>query len=173
MSITPQAPRFPPDVGHTAGMNFLVILALLGGLLIPPPPPATWMWPTEGPQVILRDFQAPATPWGVGHRGLDLGATGSTLRAPLNGVISFSGDVAGRGVLTITGQAGERVSLEPVTTELTQGDHVTTGETIAKLQSGHCAELCLHLGLRIGERYRSSRAELGVLQRAVLLPWAP
>ena len=173
MRITPKVPRFPPEVTHTAGMNLVVLLALLGGLLIPPPPPAVWAWPTEGPQIILRDFQAPATPWGAGHRGLDLHATGSTIRAPLAGVISFSGDVAGRGVLTITGPRGERVSLEPVTTELTQGDHVTTGETIAKLQSGHCAELCLHLGLRIGERYRSPRAELGVLQRAALLPWAP
>ncbi len=152
-------------------MNLLVIAALLGGLLIPLPPPAIWAWPTEGPQVILRDFQAPPTPWGAGHRGLDLQARGSTIRAPLAGVISFSGDVAGRGVLTITGPAGERVSLEPVTTELRSGDRVTRGEPIASLQSGHCSDLCLHVGLRIGERYRSPRAELGVLQRAVLLPW--
>ena len=154
-------------------MNLLVIPALLSGLLIPPPPPAIWAWPTEGPQVILRDFQAPATPWGAGHRGLDLRATGSTIRAPLAGVISFSGDVAGRGVLTITGAEGERVSLEPVATELSPGDLVARGEPIAELQGGHCAELCLHVGLRIGDRYRSPRAELGVLQRAVLLPWAP
>lgn len=173
MSIAPKVPRFPPEVAHTAGMNLLVTLALLGGLLIPLAPAAVWAWPTEGPQVILRDFQAPPTPWGAGHRGLDLGATGSTLRAPLSGVISFSGDVAGRGVLTITGPAGERVSLEPVATDLSPGDFVTKGEPIATLQGGHCAELCLHLGLRIGERYRSPRAELGVLQRAVLLPWAP
>lgn len=173
MSIAPKVPRFPPEVADTAGMNLLVTLALLGGLLIPPAPAAVWVWPTEGPQVILRDFQAPPTPWGAGHRGLDLGATGSTLRAPLSGVISFSGDVAGRGVLTITGPAGERVSLEPVATDLSPGDFVAKGEPIATLQGGHCAELCLHLGLRIGERYRSPRAELGVLQRAVLLPWAP
>lgn len=173
MSIAPTVPRFQPEVTHTAGMNLLVMLALLAGLLIPPAPPPVWAWPTEGPQVILRDFQAPPTPWGAGHRGLDLHATGSTLRAPLSGVISFSGDVAGRGVLTITGPKGERVSLEPVATDLSPGDFVTKGEPIATLQGGHCAELCLHLGLRIGERYRSPRAELGVLQRAVLLPRAP
>jgi hypothetical protein len=86
-------------------------------------------------------------------------------------VISFSGDVASRGVLTITGPGGEQVSLEPVATELRSGDSVAKGEPIAELQSGHCATLCVHIGLRVEASYRSPRKELGVLQRAVLLPW--
>ena len=153
-------------------MMLLALSALVGGLLIPPAPPAVWAWPTAGPPVILRDFQAPGTPWGAGHRGLDLQATGSTILAPLTGVISFSGDVALRGVLTITGPDGEQVSLEPVATELRSGDSVAKGEPIAELQSGHCATLCVHIGLRVEASYRSPRKELGVLQRAVLLPWA-
>jgi hypothetical protein len=152
-------------------MILVVLIALLGGLLITPPPPALWAWPTQGPQVVLRDFQAPPTPWGAGHRGLDLQAAGSTVVAPLSGVISFSGDVAGRGVLTITGPTGQRVSLEPVSTELRSGDQVAKGESIAELQSGHCPQLCVHIGLRVEDAYRSPRRELGVLQRAVLLPW--
>lgn len=156
---------------HTRDMMRALLAALISGVLIPPAPPAVWDWPTEGPHVILRDFQAPATPWGPGHRGLDLQASGTTVVAPLGGVVSFSGDVAGRGVLTITGPQGWKVSLEPVNSELEAGDWVGKGEPIAELQSGHCPELCLHLGLRINDSYRSPRRELGVALRAVLLPW--
>ena len=155
----------------TQAMILLLLAALLGGVLMPPAPPAVWEWPTEGPHRILRDFQAPATPWGAGHRGLDLQATGPTVVAPLGGVVSFSGDVVDRGVLTITGPGGERVSLEPVTSELRSGDWVQRGEPIAELQGGQCPQLCLHLGLRVGDSYRSPRLELGVGLRAVLLPW--
>ena len=172
MSIAPLTTRLSTDGRHTSLMMLMALTALVGGLLIPPAPPAVWTWPTTGPPVILRDFQAPGTPWGAGHRGLDLQATGSTLFAPLTGVISFSGDVAGRGVLTITGQGGEKVSLEPVATELHSGDLVAKGQQIAELQSGHCATLCVHIGLRVEASYRSPRRELGVLQRAALLPWA-
>lgn len=156
---------------QTRNMMRVFLAALISGVLIPPAPPAVWEWPTEGPHVILRDFQAPATPWGTGHRGLDLEASGATVVAPLGGVVSFSGDVAGRGVLTITGPQGWKVSLEPVISELEAGDRVAQGEPIAELQSGHCPQLCLHLGLRINDDYRSPRRELGVALRAVLFPW--
>ena len=45
------------------------------------------------------------------------------------------------------------------------------GESIAELQSGHCPQLGVHIGLRVEDAYQSPRRELGVLQRAVLLPW--
>lgn len=150
-----------------------VLLMLLS--LIPPPPEPSWDWPTEGAKIVLREFQAPLTPWGPGHRGLDLAATGTTVVAPVSGVISFSGAVVDRGVLTITTATGDRVSLEPVTSPIEAGSMVTRGQDIAVLNDGHCARLCLHLGLRTGEgineRYRSPRLELGILRRAVLLPW--
>lgn len=139
--------------------------------LIPGPPPALWDWPTEGPPLVLRDFRAPATPWGAGHRGLDLAATGTAIRAPTSGVVSFSGVVVDRGVMTITTAQGHKVSLEPVEALVPSGSYVARGQTVAILSEGHCAELCLHLGLRIEDRYRSPRRELGILIRAVLLPW--
>lgn len=154
--------------------NRLLVLSVVLGL-IPGPPEAIWEWPTEGPPVVLRDFRAPPTPWGAGHRGLDLGATGTIVVAPVAGVVSFSGLVVDRGVLTITTASGDLVSLEPVVPGVEVGARVTQGQIIAALAPGHCATLCLHIGLRTGvgehQRYRSPRRELGIERRAVLLPW--
>lgn len=152
-------------------MTLLIVAVVTLSLLFPPAPPAIWVWPVSGPTTILRDFSAPATPWGPGHRGLDLAASSTRVSAPVSGVISFSGVVVDRGVLTITTDTGDRVSLEPVTSLVVTGARVTAGAHIADLDEGHCATLCLHLGLRVSEGYRSARKELGVLQRAVLLPW--
>ena len=132
---------------HTACV-FIGVVAVILILIIPPAPAAIWDWPTEGPHTVVRDFCAPSSPWGPGHRGLDLAATSTEIRVPAPGVIS----------------------MEPVTALVTAGDVVARGDVIAQLEPGHCAELCLHLGLREGGKYRSPRRELGVLQRAVLLP---
>lgn len=152
-------------------VTFLAIVMLTLSLLFPPAPAPTWVWPVSGPPTILRDFLAPATPWGAGHRGLDLAADTTRVVAPVSGVISFAGTVVDRGVLTITTDTGDKVSLEPVSSLVPQGARVAAGQHIADLDEGHCATLCLHLGLRVPDDYRSPRRELGVLQRAVLLPW--
>ena len=146
------------------------LLALVLLLLLPPMPAAVWTWPTEGEHRILRDFRAPSTPLVPGHRGLDLAAGGEDIIAPTGGVISFSGDVAGRGVLTLRTPEGLLISMEPVEALVSTGDQVSRGALIATLHPGHCAQLCVHLGLREGGDYRSARRELGVLQRSVLLP---
>ena len=146
-------------------------LALL--VFFPPPPEPVWVWPTTGPARVIRDFQAPQTPWGPGHRGVDLSADSPGVRAPASGWISFQGHVAGRGVVTITTSQGWQISMEPVESELPHGEWVGAGQDLGQLQPGHCPELCLHLGLRIGDEYRSPSQELGLLRRAVLLPWSP
>ena len=150
-----------------------LLAALLVMSLIPPPPAAVWSWPTTGQKVIVRDFQAPMTPWGAGHRGLDLAADSSTIVAPASGTVSFSGWVVNRGIITITTPEGLKISMEPVTPLVESGDRVRRGQDIALLEPGHCLSLslCLHLGVRVGQEYRSARQELGLLQRAILLPW--
>lgn len=146
-------------------------IALL--VFFPAPPEAVWVWPTTGPPVVIRDFEAPQTPWGPGHRGLDLPADSLQVLAPASGRVSFEGQVGGRGVITITTGQGWQISMEPVESGLTPGEWVGAGDDIGQLQPGHCAELCLHLGLRIKGEYRSPAQELGLLRRAVLLPWSP
>jgi murein DD-endopeptidase MepM/ murein hydrolase activator NlpD len=91
--------------------------------------------------------------------------------APVAGVISFAGMVAGRGVITIRTDKGWLVSMEPVEALVSSGERVSQGQHIATLLPGHCVSLCVHLGLRVEGRYRSPRLELGLLRRSVLLPW--
>ena len=145
-----------------------VALALTLGLTSPPP--AIWHWPVDGDHRVIRDFLAPPSPWGAGHRGLDLNARiGATVRAPVSGRISFSGRVVDRGVITIETPDGWLVSMEPVEASLSSGQ-VRAGQKVGVLQSGHCPGGCLHIGLRIEGEYRSPARELGILRRAVLQP---
>lgn len=139
--------------------------------LIPAPPAAVWVWPTTGEHRVIRDFDAPLTPWGPGHRGIDLAASSEVIVAPVSGTVSFSDWVVDRGVLTIRTHEGLLVSMEPLASELSAGSQVSAGDAIGTLEPGHCEELCLHIGVRHNERYRSPARELGLLERAVLLPW--
>ena len=113
--------------------------------------------PLDPPITVARPFDAPPQPWAPGHRGVDL-ATGParTVRAPTGGVVTFSGTVVDRGVVTITHDDGLRSSLEPVVPTVTVGQRVLAGQAVATVASvpGHCApDTCLHWGLRRGETY--------------------
>ena len=161
------------DRGDTASMprnSWWVAVALVASLFAPPE--ASWVWPVGGNQVIIRDFIAPETPWGPGHRGIDIDASHSpTLRAPVSGRLRFVGGVVNRGVVTIETREGFLVSMEPVTIDLPSGTMVRAGQKIGTVDSGHCPRRCLHLGLRIDSQYVSPAAFLGVERRAVLFPW--
>jgi len=145
-------------------------LAVLASLFAPPE--ARWVWPVGGDHVIVRDFIAPETPWGPGHRGVDIDASHSpVLRAPVSGRLRFVGDVVNRGVVTIHTPEGFLVSMEPVTITLPSGSIVKAGQAIGTVDTGHCPKRCIHLGLRIDGHYVSPASFLGVERRAVLFPW--
>ena len=128
-----------------------------------------WSWPVDGSHTILRPYIAPTSQYGAGHRGIDI-ASGTVLRAPADGVVRYAGVVVDRGVLSIDQGGGVISSYEPVTTELVAGDVVHHGEVIGVIQPGHCARLCVHLGVRLNGSYVSPLNYLGGVPRAVLLP---
>lgn len=119
---------------------------------------------------MIRPFEAPATPYATGHRGIDLPATeGTPVFAPADGTVYFAGYVVDRPVLTL--EHGDYLaSFEPVEATVSPGQAVVTGETVGTVGRGeHCAG-CLHFGVRYRGEYVSPLLLLGGVPRAVLLP---
>lgn len=144
----------------------------------PAPLPASlaWGWPLNGNPAVVHGFDPPARPWLSGHRGVDLGAPqGTAVMAPIDGVVSFSGVVVNRAVLTITTAEGLRLSFEPVTSTLHAGDVVARGQSVGVIEGpSHCDAgppgSCLHWGVRRGETYLDPLQFLLDLRPSVLLP---
>ncbi|GAA1684287.1 hypothetical protein GCM10009792_00200 [Microcella alkalica] len=134
-------------------------------------PAPGWEWPVAGPRVVERPFAAPPTPYGAGHRGVDLRAESAVavVRAATGGSIHFAGRVVDRGVVTIR-SGSLLVTVEPVAATVAMGEAVRAGDPIGVLEPGHCAAPCVHLGVREAGAYVSPLRWLGGLGRAVLLP---
>ncbi|ARJ04843.1 hypothetical protein GCM10010988_35630 [Cnuibacter physcomitrellae] len=132
---------------------------------------AGWAWPVPGPPVVARGYEAPATRYGAGHRGIDLEVgVGGEVRAPTDGTVAFVGQVAGRPVVALEHDGGYRSSLEPVSSSLAVGDRVARAQPIGVIaDGGHCAG-CLHFGVRLRGEYLDPRALIVGIPRAVLLP---
>lgn len=133
--------------------------------------------PRPGPPV--RPFEAPAHEYGPGHRGVDLSAAaGDPVVAPADGVVTFAGPVAGRGVVVVTHAEGTRTSLEPVRAVVARGSPVRRGEVVAVVAEepvhAGCPTTrtprCVHWGVRVGDRYVDPWWWLGVTGRVRLLP---
>lgn len=132
-------------------------------------PEAAWSWPVDGPRAIERAYVAPPTPYGRGHRGIDIRA-GPTVFAPADGVVRFAGIVVDRPVLTIDHGGGIVSSYEPVAATVAAGDRVARGEPVGGVLDGHCGTRCVHVGVRIDGQYVSPLRFLGGVPAAVLLP---
>jgi murein DD-endopeptidase MepM/ murein hydrolase activator NlpD len=144
-------------------------LVLAGGATAPP----RWAWPTAS-HVVVRGFEAPATAYAAGHRGIDVAAeAGAAVRAVDDGVVAFAGTVADRGVVSVE-HDGVRSSVEPVDPAVEAGDAVRRGDVIGHVASGGDHAGVLHLGARVrvgdGWAYVSPLIYLGGAERAVLLP---
>ncbi|MEU2620215.1 M23 family metallopeptidase [Streptomyces sp. NPDC007157] len=128
-----------------------------------PPPPATVpaigrAWPVGPRPPVLRGWEPPATVYGPGHRGVDLGAApGAEVRAVAAGRVSFAGRVAGRGVLSVRLAGTDlRTTYEPVTARVEKGAEVAAGQVVGTVEpvGAHCgARACVHWGLLRGDVY--------------------
>lgn len=132
----------------------------------------TYRLPTDD-GVVLSVFHGPAVTWGPGHRGVDLAAaTGSTVRSPADGVVTFTGHVVDRDLVSVLHHDGRRSSVEPVLSGLTVGTEVRAGEPLGTVQEGtHCGSTpCVHWGVREGQAYVDPLDLLAGGGPTVLLP---
>ena len=156
-----------PGSRTLTGMRAVVVLVL--ALVLTSSAPATaepvpsgeglasWTSPLGDPPRVARPFAPPASPYGPGHRGVDLaGAPGTPVLAAGDGVVVFAGMVAGRPVVSVEHPGGLRTTYEPVDPVVAAGQAVARGSPIGAVRAGHtgCPDAaCLHWGLRRGETY--------------------
>jgi murein DD-endopeptidase MepM/ murein hydrolase activator NlpD len=113
-------------------------------------------WPLRPHPEVIERFDPPDSPYGAGHRGVDLlGQVGQQVRAALSGTVTYAGMLAGRGVVVVD-HGTTRTTYEPVTASVTIGTPVATGSPIGTLEvaGSHCLpRACLHWGWIEGETY--------------------
>ena len=116
-----------------------------------------WVWPLRPEPSVMRGFDPPDQPWLAGHRGVDLSTSvGAPVLAPSAGHVSFSGRIAGRGVVVVSHPGGLRSTFEPVESRPPVGTTVSKSGHVGIVESaaGHCAPAaCLHWGVLRGDTY--------------------
>jgi murein DD-endopeptidase MepM/ murein hydrolase activator NlpD len=137
--------------------------------------PGTWAWPVIGPVTAL--FVPPSTPFGAGHRGIDIAEwPGTTVVATAPGTVTFAGSVAGSRFVTIDHGGGLESTYSFLDSVLVrQGDGVDEGMPIAISGLGHATGTIpgLHLGVRLHGGYVDPLAYLGPIDMSDFIRLAP
>jgi murein DD-endopeptidase MepM/ murein hydrolase activator NlpD len=135
----------------------------------------TYAWPVEGQ--IIRFFEAPATPFSAGHRGIDIAVPfGTPIHAPAAGTVTFAGWIAGSMFMTLDHGDGVKTSYSWLSGfAVARGDAVRTGEKIAYTGHGHpdVATPHLHFSARVNGMYVDPLLLLAGLDLVSLIRLAP
>jgi murein DD-endopeptidase MepM/ murein hydrolase activator NlpD len=147
-----------------------------GGTLVREAPAyGTYEWPVRGP--VISTFEQPATPYGPGHRGIDIAAPlGSPVRAAGPGRVAFAGWVAGSLFVSIDHPDGVRTTYSWLSAvSVTAGDQARTGQVIGATGSGHPGRVPphLHFGARVADVYVDPLLLLGEGSLVGLIHLAP
>jgi murein DD-endopeptidase MepM/ murein hydrolase activator NlpD len=126
----------------------------------------SWTWPIVGP--VLRGFDPPDSPFGAGHRGIDIAAAIDTpVLAAASGVVTFAGPVGGRLFVTIDHGGGlESTYSFLASIAVRRGATVAGGQVIATSGAGHAGvePAHLHLGVKLDGVYVDPLAYLGPVE---------
>jgi len=140
-------------------------------------PNGTWSWPVSG--AVIRGFDPPDTPFGAGHRGIDIAVPpGTPILAPEAGTVSFAGRVGGELFVTIVHGGGLSSTYSWISVAaVRKGDVVTRGQTIGATGTGHpgAGVPHLHFGVKLDGEYVDPLellAPLGVQDLIRLVPIA-
>ena len=133
----------------TVVLSILLALAGPAAALEKSPADPVGVWPLHPAPEVVAGFDPPDSPYGAGHRGVDLaGAPGQPVRSALPGTVTFAGTLAGRGVIVVS-HGATRTTYEPVAASVSLGAVVAAGDRIGVLQlpGSHCfPRACLHWG---------------------------
>jgi murein DD-endopeptidase MepM/ murein hydrolase activator NlpD len=159
------APMHAPAAMHAAAPTRTPLL----------PGAGTWQWPVLGP--VIGAFEPPETPFGAGHRGIDIAAPlGTLVVAPDAGVVAFAGKVGGELFVTLDHGAGVTSTYSWISAALVRkGDAVARGATIARTGRGHpgAATPHLHFGVRRDGAYLDPMAFLAPVSVSGFIRLAP
>ncbi len=115
----------------------------------------TWLWPVTGP--VTRAFDPPDSPYGSGHRGIDIAVPyGTVVVAPGPGIVTFAGPVGGYLFLTIDHGGGLASTYSWVSgLSVGKGAHILAGQAIALSGNGHPGDTItsLHFGVKLNGVY--------------------
>lgn len=132
------------------------------------------VWPLPPVPEVVADFDPPDSPYGAGHRGVDLaGAVGQPVRSALPGRVVFAARLAGRGVVVVS-HGATRTTYEPVSATVGVGDTVAAGGRLGRLErvGSHCfPRSCLHWGWLRGETYLDPLLLVGAGPMRLLPLW--
>lgn len=113
-------------------------------------------WPLRPEPQVVATFDPPDSPYGAGHRGVDLaGSLGQDVHAALAGTVTYAGPLAGIGVVVVD-HGTTRTTYQPVTASVAVGDVVPAGASLGTLSpvGSHCPpRACLHWGWIRGDVY--------------------
>ena len=125
-----------------------------------------WTWPVVGP--VIRGFAPPASPFGSGHRGIDIAApVGTPVYAAASGTVTFSGPVGGRLFVTVDHGSGLESTYSFLDSiAVRRGDVVSQGQAIARSGTGHAGDLVpsLHFGVKLTDAYVDPLEYLGPVE---------
>jgi murein DD-endopeptidase MepM/ murein hydrolase activator NlpD len=142
-------------------MRRLIIIVILGTAVISSfelgsaRAAGTWTWPVPGP--IVRGFDPPASPYGSGHRGIDIATPiGTAVVAPAPGQVTFAGKVGGHLFVTLDHGAGLESTYSWLSSvAVKKGNDVSAGDVIATTGPGHPTDVIpnLHMGVKLHDVY--------------------
>ena len=125
-----------------------------------------WTWPVVGP--VIRAFDPPDSPFGSGHRGIDIAAAvGTPVHAAAAGTVTFAGPVGGRLFVTVDHGAGLESTYSFLSSiSVRRGDLVSQGQAIARSGTGHAGDVVpdLHFGVKLADVYVDPLEYLGPLE---------
>src|SRR5437763_11801546 len=162
-------------------LQFVLVCSLLSAALISvasgsqAQAAGTWQWPVAGP--VIRGYDPPSSPYGSGHRGIDIAAPyGTTVVAAAPGTVSFAGPVGGKLYVTVD-HGGSLDSTYSFLSKILvkKGKKVVAGQPIGLSGYGHPGEspAHLHFGVKLADSYMDPMLYLSPIDVSGFIRLAP